>query len=378
MSLPEDIFDLGDEIDPDLAVDPEDVGADLITDPFDPREIRIETKTLTVDLLVRRIKANEIDLAPDFQREAGLWTKGPMSRLIESLLVRIPLPAFYMDATEDDRWLVVDGLQRLTVLKRFMLNQDLALSELEFLTQLNGSRFTDLTRALQRRIEETQVTVYLIQPGTPPQLKFNIFKRINTGGLPLSAQEIRHALNQGPAAELLKELAETPSFQKAAGRSIRNQRMTDRECALRFLAFVVTPYTQYRTSDLDGFLNQQMKALNNMTPLERTALAHRFVRSMELSYSLFERDAFRKRYATHDHRKPINKALFEAWSVGIDRLPDDAAAVLLDRREQLKADFIELMKSRDFDAAISQGTGDPKRVGLRFSAIESLISQVLS
>lgn len=377
MSASDDAFDLGDEVEPELAVDLEDTGADLITDPFDPREIRIDTKTLTVDLLVRRIKAGEIDLAPEFQREAGLWTKGPMSRLVESILVRIPLPAFYMDATEDDRWLVVDGLQRLTVLKRFMLDQSLVLSELEFLTQLHGSCFADLPRAMQRRIEETQVTVYLIQPGTPPQLKFNIFKRINTGGLPLSPQEIRHALNQGPAAELLKELAEERAFQQVAGRSIRNQRMTDRECALRFLAFTITPYDEYKTSDLDGFLNQQMKALNGMTADERAELARRFIRSMEIALSMFGRDAFRKRYNIDDHRKPINKALFEAWSVALDKQSEDAVHLLLQRNDNLRNAFIALMNDREFDAAISQGTGDPRRVHLRFSEIERLIGRIL-
>jgi hypothetical protein len=373
-----ELFDTEDAASNEAGVDLEEIGGDLITDPFDPREIRIETKTLTVDLLARRIKAGEIDLSPDFQRESGLWSRGAMSRLIESLLVRIPLPAFYMDATEDDHWLVVDGLQRLTVLKRYMLDETLSLTELEFLTQFQGKHFSELPRAMQRRLEETQVTVYLIQPGTPPQLKFNIFKRINTGGLPLSPQEIRHALNQGPAAELLKRLVEEPAFQRVAGRSIRNQRMTDRECVLRFLAFVTNPYDTYRTSDLDGFLNAQMKCLNAMSLAEHSALSQRFVRAMEAAWNLFEDDAFRKRYRREDNRKPINKALFEAWSVALDKQDERTLKRVIDRRDGLVNAFIELMNDRAFDSAISQGTGDPKRVHLRFQAIEGLIQKVVA
>jgi hypothetical protein len=281
-----------------------------------------------------------------------------------------------MDATEDDHWLVVDGLQRLTVLKRYMLEESLALTELEFLTQFQSKHFSELPRAMQRRLEETQVTVYLIQPGTPPQLKFNIFKRINTGGLPLSPQEIRHALNQGPAAELLKRLVDEPAFQRVAGRSIRNQRMTDRECALRFLSFVTTPYETYRTSDLDGFLNAQMKCLNAMSEEEHAALSQRLVRAMEAAWDLFEDDAFRKRYRREDHRKPINKALFEAWSVALDKQEDHTLKRLVARRDDLLSAFIELMNDRAFDAAISQGTGDPNRVHLRFRAIEQLVQKV--
>jgi Protein of unknown function DUF262 len=367
-----------DDEDLDLPVDEEDGGAELITEPFEPTKIRIETRTMTVDLLIRRIGAGEIDLSPDFQRMAGLWKPGAQSRLIESLLIRIPVPAFYMDATDDDHWLVVDGLQRLTVLRRFVLDQEFALSELEFLTSHTGKRFKELPRPMQRRIEETQVTVNLIQPGTPPEVKFNIFKRINTGGLPLSPQEIRHALNQGAAAVMLQQLAGLDAFKRVAGRSIRNQRMTDRECVLRFLAFVLKPYTEYRSRDLDGFLNDQMKHLNGMSEDDRLTLRARFSRAMVAAHQVFGRDAFRKRYKLTDHRKPINKALFECWSVALNALSDDDLAVLVERREALRTAFVGLMNVREFDTAISQGTGDLRKVQLRFASVERIIQETIS
>lgn len=80
-------------------------------EPFDPSLIRVNTKPMTIDLLRLRIEYSELDLAPDFQRKGGIWKDEAQSRLIESMLIRIPLPAFYMDATNDEKWLVVDGLQ---------------------------------------------------------------------------------------------------------------------------------------------------------------------------------------------------------------------------------------------------------------------------
>jgi len=296
-------------------------GGERITEPFDPTLIRVEPRPSTVDLLLSRIKLKEIDLSPAFQRHDGIWNDGAQSRLIESLLIRIPLPAFYMDATDEDQWVVVDGLQRLSTLRRFVIEQKLRLTELEFLSKLNGKTFDELPRSFQRRILETPLTLFLIERGTPAEVKFNIFKRINTGGLPLSPQEIRHALNQGSATSLLERLAASPEFLRATQRGISPKRMGDRECALRFLAFVITAPEDYKAQDFDGFLNETMEKMNGMPEDELQLLESKFKRAMQSARDCFGDYAFRKRYdLKNSYKFPINKALFEAWSVNLNNL----------------------------------------------------------
>lgn len=359
-------------------VETEDYGSnETINAPFDPTNIRLSTKLLTIDLLLSRIEDGAIDLAPDFQRKAGIWKSESRSKLIESILIRIPLPAFYMDATNDEKWLVVDGLQRLTTLKEFAIDKTLRLNNLDYLKQLEGKTYDELHRMYQRRINETQVTMFLIEQGTPEEVKFNIFKRINTGGLPLSGQEIRHALNQGKASKLLLELAETPEFKKAVDNGISDDRMADRECVLRFLAFTMTPYAQYE-KDLDSFLNKSMAAINKLPDRDVEQLRNLFRRAMVAAYDIFGKDAFRKRFKPAAPRSPINKALFESWSVNLSKLSDAQIQLLQARKTALQNAFIKLMHDPAFHSAISQGTGDIGKVKLRFSTIEQLIQEVLA
>ncbi len=349
-----------------------------IKQPFDPREIEVVTKGLTVDLLLKRLERDELTLQPDFQR-AAVWTLSAKSRLIESMLIRLPLPLFYFDASDDDNWLTVDGLQRLTAIKEFVVDGSYRLRNLEFLANFEGMSFADLPRSFQRRIEETEIQVSLIQSGTPEGVKFNLFKRINTGGMPLSAQEIRHALNQGPATRLLAELAESEAFRMATAGSIAPRRMGDRELALRFLAFYRAGYRGYSRDDFDYFLHSEMKALNAASEKELNTLRNRFRLSMTTAHDLLGRHAFRKVFSVkQEERFPVNKALFDAWSVGFGRLKKTEQATIRRRRRTLFSRYVELMNDEDFYAAISQGTGQPAKVALRLRRVEETIQDVIS
>jgi len=348
-----------------------------ITEPFNTRDIRIESKSGNMNTLLARLRNDEIDLAPDFQRQAGIWTDQNQSRLIESLMLRIPIPAFYFDGTNIEKWLIVDGLQRLTAIRRFVVDDELRLSGLEYLKEQEGCTFSQLSRPLQRAIEEADLVWYLIMPGTPENVKFAVFRRINTGGLPLSSQEIRHALNGKPVIDVIRELAESNAFKRATANGISSKRMDDRECVTRFLVFTVFSPESYDKDDFDAFLNAGMHYLNTHTEL-LIGLKKRFVRAMNAATYIFGNDAFRKRYYSGATRFPVNKALFEAWSVNLDACTDDELNFLMRNKDALKELFIILMrKDGVFDNAVTQGTGSIARVRYRFNMVKRLIRSLL-
>ena len=271
---------------------------------------------------------------------------------------------------------MIDGQQRLSTIRRFVVDQNLRLQDLEFLTEFNGATFDELPQSLKRRIRETNVTVYKIEKGTPEQVKFNIFRRINTGGLPLSPQEIRHALNMGPATEMLKLLAETPEFKDATGHSVPSERMGDRECVLRFLAFVLTDPRQYNEPEFDAYLSAQMKSINSMAAEHREELGARFRTAMIRAHAIFGEHAFRK-VKDPKRRQPINKAVMEAWAVALDQLDPEWYALLLSQRARIMTDWVALCNTPAFFNAVSQGTGDPAKVQLRFNKVQTLIWSIL-
>lgn len=352
---------------------------ELMEKPFDPTKINIETKTPSLDTLIKRIdrKSIEMNTSSYFQRKDDLWDRTKQSRLIESILIRFPLPAFFFDASNDDKWLVVDGLQRLSSIRNFCVKENgehqMKLANLEFLTHLEGSTFEDLPISLQRVIEEAQVVIYKIMPGTPTDVKFNIFKRINTGGLVLESQEIRHALFQGKPADFIARLAKTPSFLKATNNKIPTDRMLDRDFANRFLSFYLLGYKSY-SSDLDTFMSKSMAEINHLDEKRLDVIQKNFDSAMELSYSIFKEKSFRKIYKTHKRTPPVNKALFDAISTQFALLNIDERNKLKENKTAFKKALKELIKNdQEFFASISSSTSDKRRVIYRHSQLENLI-----
>jgi Protein of unknown function DUF262 len=377
---------------PDVEVEVDDEGrstdvereesGELIQEPFDPAEIDVQTRQPTVDLLLSRLKRGVLDLQPDFQRTAGIWSEANQSRLIESLLLRIPLPTLYAAESGEEGWAIVDGIQRLTTIARFVDPEvigatPLKLRGLQYLQQYEGMRYDDLPPALQTRIDETELIVHLIRAGTPEPVKFNIFARINTGGRPLTPQELRHALIPGRARELLKELANSSAFLDATQGSVSPKRMADREMVLRFLAFRLTPPEQYTRGDLDAFQRQAMRMINDLPVAEIDRLSNEFAEAMRAGQGIFGKHAFRKRFSGQDYRSPVNKALFESVSVNLALLARYGLSELTRQPEMVMDGFLDLMESGDFTWAISGGTGDVKKVHRRFGAIKDLFQGVL-
>jgi len=344
---------------------------------YDPEKINVRTREPTIEQLLRRIALKALDLAPDFQRHANIWKDEAKSRLIESILIRIPLPAFYIDATDEDKWLVVDGLQRLSALKQFMSDKTLRLCGLEYLNNFEGKTYDEIERRYQRRIEETQVTVYLIEKGTPPEVKYNIFKRINTGGLPMSPQELRHALNPGKATKFLAKLATSNEFKQVTKLSnLRKMRMDDREFILGFLAFNITSYQDERSEKRNLFLSKALYKVNNMSEYELQDIENNFKKAMVAAWEIFGKNAFRKISKHQTKMFPINKALFEVWSVNLSLLSDEQLDILKQHKEQLIEKFINYVDSdREFMISISQAA---EKIEYRFRIIEKIIQEVLA
>ena len=351
-----------------------------LKEPFDPKKIDIQVVQTTMDNLIKRMKYDEIDLNADFQRAANLWKTEIKSRLIESLMIRLPIPAFYFDATIDEKWQVVDGLQRLTTIKRFVIDQDFRLKGLEFLKEdFEGKLYNDLDRNFTRRIDEAPVTLYLIKPGTPRNVKYSLFYRINTGGLNLNAQEIRHALSQGindgRASKFLAEVAETEFFKNFVRAS--NKRMLDKELILRFVAFKLNDYGDYK-EPMIKFLNDVMETLGTLEQEELRMLKTGFKKAAKLSWELFGEDAFRKSLAYEKSPKMINRGLFEVVTVVFSNFGKQEKEKLLKNKTKFVERFRDLLKNDKFFNAITSSTATVENVKLRFNKMHELVEEFLA
>jgi len=346
-------------------------------EPWDPEKIRVATKNFSLRHVLDMIESNDLDLAPDFQRNR-VWKARQKSRLIESLMLQIPLPAFYFAEDSDGLLRTVDGLQRLSTIESFVRKEDFALQDLEYLGDEHGKVFSKLAAPLQRRLNNAQIVAHVIDPSTPSEVQYDIFKRINTGGEPLNAMEIRHCMSKARSRAFLKACTSSAKCQKATGGVLQEHiRMNDREAALRFAAFRllgdIRTYSEYGT--LERLLDQTARKLDDPTEVsdeQIEALKQEFDSAMENASLVFGDHAFRKWPIWSGRLSPINRALFESWSVALAPL---SRADLARHSDEIVALTRKAMTSDyEYMNSISSSTSDPRRVKKRFEIPQAILA----
>jgi hypothetical protein len=288
--------------------------------------------------------------------------------LIESILLGIPLPAFYFNQDDDNSHQVVDGVQRLTTIRNFATNQfPLERSDLEYLTHLGGKYFKDLEPAVTRRFHQMQIVVHVIDASSPYELKFNIFKRINTGGTRLEPQEIRHCMAKARARQVLQSLISVPAFSNAV-RLSKAERMEDRELALRFVAFrrliAGGGVDKYRSDErFEDFLNGAMRDLDDPNAIsdgDIAALTASFASATKNCSIVFGRRAFRK----NPSGGPLNRALFDCWTSALADVTSDQATA---NAAKIVTGFETALEDPEFAGAVGFAIGMQRGSELDFA-----------
>lgn len=372
---------------------PDDAGD--ISAPFDPKLIDVITHQRTVDLLMTRLEHGELDLSPDFQRRANLWNEERKSSLIESMLLRIPIPSLYVSEDDEGNYQVVDGLQRLCAIAHFVkvssLNMalktkldPLRLKEkgLQSLKkELNDKAFDELSRPLKRRIMETELTLHVIRAGTPLNVKFNIFSRINQGGLPLNAQEIRNAIYPGKWRDYIRSMAKNETFLSATENRIKGERLEDHELVLRFVALYSLPTDQKRQQEenLDTFLNDFVEKRSvTWNDQQWQNVEKAFLRALIAAPLVFGRMAFRKYSAPGEARRPINRGLFESETVALAHRTKEELETLAKRSKDVIEIFgKKFLENQDFRNALLYATGRGWASNKRLEIIDEIFNEVL-
>ena len=332
-------------------------------------ELLIRNETRTVQGAMQRIDRGAYVMDPDFQRDF-IWPPEKQSKLIESVIMRIPLPVFYMAEDDQGRMIVVDGLQRLSTFQRFVKDKlELALPSR---SDLHKKRFSELPPKLRNRIEDCNLIFYIIDSKVPEQARLDIFERVN-GGVPLTRQQMRNCLFMGPATRFLKDEANTRIFLEATGNSLKRSTMRDREFVNRFCAFQILDIEEYR-GDMDEFLAKSLRKMNGMDAAELFRLSEELRLSLVNNLLLFEKHSFRKHAQKQSKRGVLNASFWDVMSTGLSRYPHDR---IQERAEDIRRGIRCLLDDDDFNIAITYGPNDARKVKQRFHMSREKIADIL-
>lgn len=364
----------------DPVVEEENEGGSFsIATPFNPGEIRLMMPPMNLGDLIDMIEVGWINFGTHYQRSEDLWSKEKKSRLIESVLLGLRLPAFYFEEVSKRKWDIIDGLQRCCAIRDFCVRKEnpLRLEGLEFLgDKFEGKTYDELPFEVKHDFRMSSLTVNVLMAGTPFEVRYILFSRLNTGGVPLTPQEVRTAMFY-EVAQHEKEMAEDVAFQTATLNKLSSRRQEDRDFVSRFIAFYLQNYENYQP-DLERFIKEGLKIVRDkLSPEQISTMKSDFTSAMRAASEIFGDDAFRKRYEEGARRRPLNKAYFEVIASSLAKMDEHKRTVLIRKKELLKRNLLILMNEDRFWNSFSMGTGTRDSVLQRFrgfgSAVEATI-----
>lgn len=353
-----------------------------IDDVYPDAILNISRETASVFQLKRRWEKepSQLDLTPPFQREL-VWGLYQKCELIESIIMGIPIPVFYVRENAEGVYIVVDGKQRLTTLFDF-INGKFALDKLSILKDYRGRRFSDLSPLDQNKIEDCSLSLNVIKAPTSDRVMFDLFDRVNRGGTRLNNQEMRNALYQGNSTRLIDELAKNPEFKAATEDSISSKHMKDRYLVLRFLAFymwqekvtrdVETDDVLDYKSNIEDFLGKTMAFLNALSDQDvlLTTLRNVFIDSMRRAKELIlPLGGFRLPSLEGKSKRPINMAFFESLGFLLAKCNNISV-------EQASAIYDELLSDEAYVRSITHSVDSRKQIYVRYDIIKNIIRAV--
>ncbi|PHV69594.1 hypothetical protein CS063_14890 [Sporanaerobium hydrogeniformans] len=353
--------------------------------PFDADMIRVDQQMLSLEYLYRLMKEQNLDLSPTFQRSKVWKEKRRKSLLIESLMLRIPIPAFYFYENENATFTVIDGKQRLTTIRDF-LNDDFALYGLEYLHACEGKKFSQLDAKYQQRIYRTQFAINTLDVRSPHRVVFDIFRRVNTGGVALNPQEIRNAMASEGTRQFLKKLSKLEVFKKATRARINDDRMAAQEVVLRYIAFKKLYDEQkgnidFIYGDVTSYLDTTIMELRKAAKDTYIEYEESFAKAMKMGAAIFGKFAFTKCYlegeTIYNNLDIINKTLFTSWSVVLSDPKYQREKILGCREEIVKQVAYRITYDTSYANAITLGTNGRRSVNIAFEVAKEILEEVL-
>lgn len=359
---------LADELFPEA---PSSESTDVLDIPPSQRKLHTESYDFSISTIYEHLKSGHIYI-PRFQR-SYVWNRGQASRLIESLVIQCPIPVLYFDQSADSKFSVIDGNQRLTSIRLYM-DDEFALKGLTAYPELEGLYWSDLDPRIQRHIMNRTMRCIAILPDTHPQIKFDVFERLNTGSVQLTPQELRHGIYHGALIDLVEKLSKDDAW-KEITRIKQDTRMKRAELVLRFIALAHD--LQRYEKPLSSFLNSFTESNQNPPQAVLEGYRQDFLRAVRAMRTLYGNLSFRPFDKEHKAQNAINAALFDAQMVAVHTINPDLSNFSARKRDRLLESTANFFEDAAFRKTIGSGTSSKSSVLRRISMYTEFLKEQL-